>query len=180
MSNMSRIMKLASEQKKRSLAILLLGTFGTGLAVYGTIGFSIPAVTIHLVCAFIAIRFMAFISVVTLQRKYYNGDIQSFIADVNAYEALKKSGQLSTYDPSAEVEMPQKSKSIEITVVDYPEKPAGSFKDAPIFDWLVIEVEGKRFKVQFEGVLNVVEGQDLNLEHGQILLAPGILYSKVA
>lgn len=180
MSDMSRIMKVVSEQSKRSLPILLIGFFGTAWVIYPIMGFGFVSGLVHLVVTFIAVRVMAFISVVTLQRKYYNGDIQSFVSDVAKYDAQKRGGVLRQHE-SIDDESPQPaSKTIEITVVDYPDSPSGSFKDHPIFEWLIIEIDGTRFKVAFEGILNVVEGQDLNLKKDQILIAPGILYSKVS
>ncbi len=161
---------LAGEQKRRSPAIILVGLLVTGYLVYSNMELGILSILSHLVLSFIAIRFMAFISVVTLQRKYYNGDIQSFISEVVQYESRER-GEISAEAPT--------SKAVVVTIVDYPDAPCATYKDQPIFDWLVVEIEGQQFKVAYQGIRNVVEGQELNLNKDEILIAPGILYAKV-
>lgn len=173
MSDLSRIEKVISAQRNRALIIVIVSLLATGYAIYPSMGFGSWSVIVHLLVSFVCIRVVAFLSVLQLQRKYYKDELHEFVADVGRVEAMKHGEQQP-------VEEPQNYRPAEIKIIERPEKPHATFKDHPIYEWFVVEMEGETFKIEYDGVLDVVSPENINLKPNEILLPPGILYKKIS
>lgn len=94
--------------------------------------------------------------------KIYGGDIKLMKSDANQ---LQKS-----------LEEPE-TQEIELTIVEQSTTKLGVYKGVEYADWIIVKnVEGKFFKLQFIGIMDIDTGISQPLKPGEILLMPGFLY----
>lgn len=71
------------------------------------------------------------------------------------------------------------STAVELTIVDMPEKPIGSYLDAKIYEWIDVAGGVPGEKVRFEFYRTVDNINNYEIERDCILIHPGIVYKLV-
>ena len=174
-----RIVQLIKEQRRGATFITI------GSAVVSTLmansffgGMTLVTFIVSFIIGYFLMQGGMFFLTMYLQNKFYQNDLEGFIRDVQ--DAVEHYSRKSD-DPKTECTMKDVEEdmpgSFTVVILNKPEKPIGYFQDAPIYDWL--DVRGDNDEVlhfEYEGVMNIKEGEPITLEPGRLLISPGIVY----
>lgn len=114
------------------------------------------------VIAWLGGRMILFFNMMRLQHKFYGNDIEAMMEDLTELE----------------VEQDEANDKLGVTIVDLPKEFKTKFRDAPVYDWLMIKMPDDSVrKVVYDGITNYSLGDPrLKLQSNQIAFEPGIIY----
>ena len=170
MSEFSKIHALTSKHKNRLIGIIIFSIIVSGSIIYSNFDLSFLSILCHALASYVLITIISFISILELQRKYYEST-EDFVNDVSKFDESRNSIEEN-------IEEINNTTPFKIDILDRPLKPIAHFKNEPIYEWLIVRINNNPVKIQYDGILNLREGQVINLEPDEILFSPGILYKK--
>lgn len=116
--------------------------------------------------AWLSSRVVLFFYTLYLQRKIYGSDISSLVSDMN----------MQTKEDQTQSSSNSRVKTINITIIDKPEESRSTYKDEPIFEWLIIKIEEEEPKrYEYDGIVDL-DSENVTLSKGSIIIWPGIIY----
>lgn len=180
-----RMEQLVRAQRNRAPTIVVLTFAFSAYVAYSLFGLTLNGFFTAFVCTYVLCKIVAFFSIMQLQRKIYRGDVEAFVEDIKNYERVKRSKVTDAEDEEeGDVESDEAPepgpKQISVTIIERPEKAIARFRDFPIFEWLIIDVDGTPHKYLYEGIMNNPDTQFHNLKQDEILFPPGVIYKKSA
>ena len=162
-------MMMAWQGRANFLNALLSGP----LAVFSTLDFLETGLTwesalISMVLSWVIFKALSFCTFNLLRISIYCFSKKEILADT---------ANAAVFYQNAAHQANSIASQFELTVVNTPEKPIGTYQDHPIFEWIDLQgADEQLHRFSFVGTMDIARGITQPIPNGCILLPPGLVY----